>query len=173
AGSEFRYGIVRLQDVFAPLAGNASGNAPVTILAQYWTGTAFATNTLDNCTTFTEKNFVLYSPQGAVTSANVPTPNGGNGNVSGNGTLVSGVAQVNVKKPSPAISTPGSVRICFDLDSSTTQRDPACVAVTKANQAHLQGAWAAGSYDKDPNATVGFGIYGSQPRNFIFFRENY
>jgi hypothetical protein len=38
---------------------------------------------------------------------------------------------------------------------------------------YLQGAWPGPTWDKNPAARVGFGLYGSQPRNFIFFRENY
>jgi hypothetical protein len=175
AGNGFRYGVVRLQDVFAPLAGNSSGYAPVAILTQYWNGTAFVTNTEDNCTSFTEKNFVLYSPLGAITAANLPTPTAGsNGNVSmGVAPVSSGVGRVNVIGPSPAIAQPGSVKICLDLDLSTSQIDNACVAITPANKAYLQGRWSGANYDKDPNATVGFGLYGSQPKNFIYFRENY
>jgi hypothetical protein len=29
------------------------------------------------------------------------------------------------------------------------------------------------SYDDKPAGQAGFGLYGSQPKNFIFFRENY
>jgi len=32
---------------------------------------------------------------------------------------------------------------------------------------------AGANYDDDPRATAAFGLYGSQPSNFIFFRENY
>jgi MSHA biogenesis protein MshQ len=181
AGNAFRYGVVRLQDVFAPLAGNSSGFAPVGILAQYWNGTAFIANPEDNCTSFTEKNFVLYSHAGSITAANLPTPTAGsNGKVSmGAVPVVAGVGRVNVistsSGPAPlnTITQPGSVKICLDLDSSSTQIDNACVAITPADKAYLQGRWVGTSYSKDPNAMVGFGLYGSQPKNFIYFRENY
>jgi hypothetical protein len=45
--------------------------------------------------------------------------------------------------------------------------------VTPSNKAYLQGAWSGGNYSSDPGSTLGFGLYGSQPKNFIFFRENY
>ncbi len=181
SGKAFRYGVLRLLDVFAPLAGNSSGNAPVVIQAQYWNGTAFATNTLDSCTSFMEKNFVLFDHRGSITAANLPTPTAGsNGKVSmAVGTLSSGIGRVNVISTSsapPPINTltqPGSAHLCLDLDLSSLQTDGTCVAVTPSDKAYLQGPWAGGSYNKDPSATVGFGIYGSQPKNFIYQRENY
>ena len=176
AGNQLRYGVVRLVDVFAPLTGNASGRAPVGIEAQYWNGAAFVTNAADNCTSFVEKNFVLYAHGGAVTSANVPTPTAGsNGAVTmGVGTLAAGLGRVEVSAPSPAIGSPGNLRICLDLDPTLGAVDVDCVAATAADRGYLQGRWAGtGSYNKDPNATIGFGVFGAQPRNFIYFRENY
>jgi hypothetical protein len=93
--------------------------------------------------------------------------------------LASGIGRVNVvstsSPPAPinTITQPGTVHICLDLDSSSTQIDPACVAVTPSNKSYLQGQWAGASYNKDPNATVGLGVYGAQPKNFIYLRENY
>jgi len=170
SGSAFRYGIVALQDAFVGLSGTSTGSAPVTIQAQYWNGTSFATNTLDQCTTFAAGNFTLSNHRGAITAANLP-----NGSLSmGVATLVSGVGRVNVTAPTgPTITAPGSAHICLDLDSSTVQNDAACVAAMPSDKAHLQGLWTGTTYSKDPGATVGFGVYGSQPKNFIFFRENY
>jgi hypothetical protein len=77
-------------------------------------------------------------------------------------------------KPSPAVTTPGAVNICLDLDSSAGMGDTTCQAATPANQSFLQGPWSGSSnHDKDPSGRVNLGTYGSQPRNFIFFRENY
>ena len=45
-------------------------------------------------------------------------------------------------------------------------------AATAADKGYLRGAWTGSTYDKDPSARAAFGTYGSQPRNFIFFREN-
>jgi hypothetical protein len=178
SGTELRYGQLRLLDVFGPLTGNASNNAPVTIQAQYWQSAVagFVANTADNCSAFVEKNFVLDSHAGAISAANLPTPTAGsNGKVSiAVGTLVSGIGQVNVVSPTTAITSPGNVRICLDLDSASAPVDNSCVAPTPANQAYLQGRWAdSGSFNRDPSARVGFGLYGAQPRNFIFLRENY
>lgn len=175
-GKTMRYGIVRLQDAYAPL----SGTGPVTIRAEYWNGSAFVLNTSDNCTSFTEKNFVLHTHGGSITSTNLPSPTAGsNGKVSmGVATLSSGVGRVDVINPSLApapintITAPGNVRICLDLDGASPN-DNTCVAPTPADLSHLQGRWAPSSYNRDPYGTVGFGLYGAQPRNFIYMRENY
>jgi hypothetical protein len=177
ASAAFRYGIVTLQDVYVGLSGNSSGVAPVTIQARYWNNatSSFDVNTLDQCTTFTEKNFVLSTHRGAVTSGNLPTPTAGSdGALSMSiGTLVNGVGRVNVTAPG-SISSPGSARICLDLDrSGASVTDGSCIAVTPSDKAHLQGPWSGGSYAADPGSMLGFGLYGSQPKNFIYFRENY
>jgi hypothetical protein len=175
-----RFGRLRLSDIFAPLAGNATGHAPVPLQAQYWNGTAFVTNTDDSCTEVFADNFVLYSHLGSVTAGNTPTPTAGAANhvdmalsSSPPGVVLSsGAARVNIKAPNPAVSSPGSVRVCLDLDPDATG-DTSCQAPTPANRTYLQGRWTTGNYDRDPNARVGFGVYGAQPQNFIFFRENY
>jgi len=42
-----------------------------------------------------------------------------------------------------------------------------------AGRSYLRGRWGGATWDQDPSATAAFGLYGSQPQNFIFFRENY
>ncbi len=164
-----RYGIIRFDDTFAPL----NGDAPIALNAQYWNGAAFVTNTLDNCTSFTAQNFVLSGFEGSVTAANMKTPTlVSNNNVNSSGLLVSGVGRVTVLKPNPAIAAPGSARVCLDLDAGVGG-DATCQAVTPANKSYLQGRWTNSNYDKDPSARAAFGVYGAQRNNFIFFRENY
>jgi hypothetical protein len=45
--------------------------------------------------------------------------------------------------------------------------------VSSAGRAYLQGNWTGAAWDQNPSARAAFGLYGSQPKNFIFFRENY
>ena len=47
------------------------------------------------------------------------------------------------------------------------------VNLTGLGATFLQGAWTAGAYTDDPSARVAFGVFGAQPREFIFQRENY
>jgi hypothetical protein len=169
AGKTFVYGVMRLDYVTGPV----NVDHPVLLQAQYWNGTRFTRNTQDNCTSFIPKDFVLSGHQGALTTANMVSPTGAtDGNVSISGTLTSGFANLKVLAPTSAITAPGSVRICLDLDSAAGG-DTTCQAATPAGKTFLQGRWTLVGYDKDPFNTVGFGIYGAQPRNFIYFRENY
>ena len=46
-------------------------------------------------------------------------------------------------------------------------------AASSAGRAYLQGKWTGAAWDENPAARAAFGLYGSQPKNFIFFRENY
>ncbi len=168
SGAEFRYGQARLANASGP--GNI--DVPIALRMEYRTGTGFAINVADHCTAFVPKNFVLSGHNPAGFSGSMVTPSAGsNGNVSISGNVAAGVANLRLLKPSPAFASPATVRICLDLDIAAGG-DTSCQAVTPANKLHLQGRWSGANYDKDPGATATFGLHG-QPRNFIFFRENY
>lgn len=168
AGSEFRYGRMRLLNATGP----ATVDLPITLRAEYYVSAAagFATNTADNCTALAAGNFKLAGQSGSLTPANM-----GDSHVSVPASLTSGIANgMKLLKASPAASGPGSVRICFDLDVTAAVGDTSCqAATTAADRAFLQGPWAGGNYDKDPNGQANVGTFGAQPSNFIFFRENY
>jgi hypothetical protein len=168
-----RYGRMRLLNG----AGPTTADVPMTLQAEYYVSAAsgFTTNTTDTCTSFVPKNFVLFGHQGSITPANMISPTAGsNGNVSISGGLTLGVANLKLLKPTGSVTTPGSVKICLDLDSAPGVGDTSCQAATPANQSYLQGPWSGSSnYDKDPSAQMNLGLFGAQPKNFIFFRENY
>ena len=168
SGAAFRYGQVRMLNASGP----GMSDLPVTLRAEYYTGAGgFAVNAADHCSSFIPKNFVLSGHQGSITTANMVSPTSGtDGNVSISATLASGVANLRLLKPS--VAQPGSARLCLDLDAGTGG-DATCQAATPANKSYLQGKWSGSNYDKDPSATAVFGLYSSQPKNFIFFRENY
>jgi hypothetical protein len=164
AGAGFRYGRAR----FFNSVGLLNVGIPVPLRVEYYTGTAFTTNTLDSCTTFAAGNFALSNYQGGISAGNMNSTN-----ISISGAVAQGVSNLTLTKPNPAATTPGSVRICLDLDSGVTG-DLTCQASTPANKTYLQGNWTSTqTYDKDPNATAAWGLFGSQPNNFIYFRENY
>jgi hypothetical protein len=168
SGTEFRYGQARLANASGP--GNI--DVPIALRMEYHTGTGFAVNVADHCSAFVPKNFVLSGHNPAGFSGSMVTPSAGSdGNVSISGNVAAGVANLRLLKPSPAFASPATVRICLDLDIAAGG-DTSCQAVTPANKLHLQGRWSGANYDKDPGATATFGLFG-QPRNFIFFRENY
>ncbi|HEY5636402.1 MAG TPA: DUF6701 domain-containing protein [Burkholderiales bacterium] len=170
SGKEFRYGRMRLQNGTAPL----NITLPLQISTQYWTGSAWSTNTADHCTLLNAKNVVLSGQVHGLTGANMVTPTGGSdGNVVAGGAFLSGVGSLRLSRPSPTPALPGRVTVCVDLDSGAGG-DTTCQAVTPANAVYLQGDWDGnGSYNNDPSATASFGVFGAQPRNHIFFRENF
>jgi hypothetical protein len=52
--------------------------------------------------------------------------------------------------------------------------DATCVATTPANLPWLKGNWgSATTYSDDPKSRATFGLFGAQPRQFIYLREYY
>jgi len=172
--TEVRYGRLRVQGAVGvtqiPLA--------LPLEVQYWNGSAFATNTLDSCTTLVRSNFSLsfsgstLAPcETAVTSASVA--------------FTGGVGELTLAAPgagnegslviSPELTAPVAGSYCTGVGGSY-------VAATSANRGYLLGRWNDADnpdadpstvYDDDPAARSAFGVYGAKPDNFIFFREMY
>lgn len=84
-------------------------------------------------------------------------------------------APVTLLRPNPAATSPGSVDLCIDLDLGAGGNDPACQAVTPADKSWLQllRTNPPGTYTQDPVGRAALGLYGPQPNNFIYFRENF
>jgi hypothetical protein len=173
AGNEFRYGRLRLVNAY----GSHLVPLPVGIETQYWNGSAFQLNGEDNCTTLVRSNLTLgtYRPnldpcETAVSQATV--------------SFTQGTGLLYLAAPGAAAltgagtPTAGSVQLTANLGSAASGNycpavGAAEAAATAANRAYLQGAWTGASYNEDPSARGTFGFYGAQPRNFIYFRENY
>ena len=169
SGKPVRFGRLRLQNASGPLVNDL----PVTLLTEYWNGTAFTTNTLDSCLTLAAGNFALGSYIGGISAANMKPGAPAAGNVSVGGAFASGVGTLRLTKPSPAAATPGGVVICADLDGAAPT-DATCVATTPANLPWLKGNWGnATTYIDDPKSRATFGLFGAQPRQFIYLREYY
>jgi hypothetical protein len=157
---------------FGQLAlGNALGsellNLPIPIKTQYWNGTAFVTNTSDNCTSIVPANIKLTYPTGSSLNAT----NMDSSHISG-GSISSGAGNLTLTKPSPAPTTSGSVDLCVDLGGDAT-----CVA-TPAGMSYLQGVWSGTTYTLDPRARAAFGFskgsYSGGGRDpFVYQQENY
>ena len=161
--TELRFGRLLLQNAF----GSGATALPVPIELQHWNGSSFARNVADSCTTLARSEIALdFTPvsnltacETALNAATVPF-------ASGLGTLV---------LASPGTGNNGTVLLTANLNSAAgSYCNPASyVAATNANKAYLLGRWDSGTaYDDKPSARAAFGVYG-QPRNFIFFRENY
>ena len=163
SGKNFRYGRLRLQ--------NANGSQlitmPIPIQTQYWNGSGFVTNTLDNCTTVALANIAIGNPQLGLTAAMVSPPIVG-------GAFIAGIGSLRLRAPGSA--NRGSVDVSVNLTAgaagaSCTAGMPAS---TGSNLSHLQGLWCTppGTYVKDPTARATFGVYRNADK-FIYQRENY
>jgi hypothetical protein len=170
ATTELRFGRLRLQNAY----GSGITVLPVPIEVQYWNGSSFGLNTLDSCTTLPRSAIAqtftapLVACDTAANSATVPF-------AAGVGSLV---------LSAPGAGKTGSVLLTPNLGTAAgSYCDPASfVAAASAPLSYLLGRWddaanpdADGNtaYDDKPGARAAFGLYGSQPKNFIFFRENY
>ena len=169
ASTELRFGRLRLQNAY----GTGALVLPVPIELQYWNGSVFAVNAADSCTTLPRSAIALaftapLAPcNTAVNAATVPF-------ASGVGTLV---------LSAPGAGAQGSVLLTPNLGTSGgSYCDPASyVAAGSAPLAYLLGRWNDAdnpdgdgntAYDDKPGGRASYGRY-AQPRNFIFYRENY
>lgn len=143
--AELRYG--RL------LIGNAYGPEqlplPMPIQLQYWNGGAFAVNGLDSCTNLAAASIGLSAYTGALAAGE---------SVIAEATIAFAAGIGALTMTAPGAGNAGSVLLTPDLAT--------------AGRAYLQGRWSGAAWNDNPSARAAFGVYG-QPRNFIFFRENY
>ena len=169
--TELRFGRLRLDNAF----GSDRTALPLAMTAEYWTGSGFATNTLDSCTVVPRNAITLDFTGGldlgpCETAVSVPSV-----------TLSAGRARVLLSAPG---GNRGRVTVGVNLDSSDGRYcDPASyVAAGDIGLDYLLGRWndaanpdgdAGTGYDDEPAAIGAFGVYGSQPGNFIYFRERY
>jgi MSHA biogenesis protein MshQ len=164
AATSLRFGRLRLENA----VGSQSLDLPIAMRAEYWAGTAFVTNGDDNCTQVVPGNIAFGNYQGGINAGNVNAAN-----LSGlGGTFAAGVGNFTLLRPSGAPPAAGSVDICVDLGPDATP-PPNCAAGTPAGRSYLQGRNAGANYDDDPAARAAFGLFGAQPNNFIYFRENF
>ena len=160
AASVLRFGRLRLQNAH----GSQLVQMPLALQAQYWNGTAFVTNTDDNCTAIAPANVALGNYRRNLGA--------GETTVSTSGTLSAGTGTVRLS--APGATNEGSVDVSINLTG--VPAGASCTAGMSASTpttlSHLQGAWCGGTYTNDPTARATFGVYGSSER-VIFQRENY
>jgi hypothetical protein len=176
AATIIRYGRLRVQNA----VGSEKLALPIPMEVQFWNGAGFATNTLDSCTSIPRSAIVLGGYTGAL------DPAGGNCKsfiqqdpiVFTNGTTTPTLAAPSVA--GSVLVTPNlrSVAAGSYCDNATSGED----AATAAARSYLLGRWndaadpdgnASTAYDDNPSSRAAFGLYGSQPNNFIYFRENF
>ena len=145
AGKVQRFGRLRLQNAY----GSGTVALPVPIETQYWNGTAFARNEIDSCTALAATDIGLSDYTANLnapeTVVAVPPP-----------TISFALGLGALTMTPPGANNAGSVLLTPNLAG--------------AGLGYL-GAWTGSTWN--PAARAAFGLYGSQPKNFIFFRENY
>ncbi len=151
--TKWRFGRLRLQGASGP----TNLRLPIPISTEYWqsSSNAFTTNTLDGCTTLQTSDIGL----GPYTAP-----------------LASGDTSVTSDAPPTISFSAGIGRMYLTAPSSSTHTGSVVVTANlgAAAKSYLQGAWnGVTTYDQDPKARAAFGVYGAQPRSFIFQRENY
>ncbi len=172
---EFRFGRLRLLNA----AGSLTTVLPVPFRTEFWNGSAFALNTQDSCTTVARNTVAMsFTPPSNLVACETAF-------TAASATMASGLATLYLA--APGAGNTGSVLLTPQLNPAAAGTFCATVggasaAATTANQAYLTGRWndAADpdadpntSHDDNPSGRASFGIYGSQPNNYIYFRENF
>lgn len=152
--SAVRFGRLRMENA----VGTHSLDLPIPIRLQYWDGAAFVTNTADTCTSISTANIALSSYEGGIVNTNVTAANLSPATVVFSGPTP-GVGSLTLTKPNPTPASPGAVTLTVNL--------------TAEAKSYLKGNWGVATYNADPRSRAAFGLYGSQPNNFIYFRENF
>lgn len=159
-----RFGRLLLRNAY----GTELQNLRVPFETQFWTGSTFAINILDNCTRFSANAPTLYNYR-RVTSSCDAAPSWT--------TNVVAVYTANAGKSAVVLNNlancrRGTVNLCVNLDTTVAGGDTTCNSVTAGNRTYLQGNWDGGtSYNKDPKALAGYGVYTRAPQ-LKFMREN-
>ena len=162
-----RFGRLRL----ANAVGGQSRALSLPLTAQYWTGTAFDTNTLDSCTAIAATHVSFGNLRKTLTTADTSVSGSSFGLSSGVGALKIGA---------PLGGRYGTVDVTLSLGSSAA--DASCLqtwtpgngdaATAGANLSFLRGAWCGGTYVNDPSARASFGLYRGADA-MVYQRENY
>jgi hypothetical protein len=163
ATTELRWGRLRIQGV----AGASTINAKVPLEVQYFNGTGFTRNTADSCTTLAANTFTMSDYRVNLTACETA--------IGAGATFAAGAATLTLAKPGAANN--GSLLLTSNLGAASGNYcatvGGAQAAAVSAVRSYLQGSWTGGAWNVNPYGRVAFGVYGSQPNNVIFMRENY
>lgn len=172
--TEVRFGRLRLENAF----GNEVHRLAVPMRAEYWNGTTFTTNTLDSCTAIPRSTIALTFDSSTVSSLAACETAVDADPVA----FTAGVAPLGLS--APGVGNRGGVVLTVNIGTAGGNycNPGAYVAAGSTPLLYLLGRWndsanpdadANTAYDDKPSARAGFGVYGSQPGNFIYFRERY
>ncbi len=161
ASTSVRFGRLRMFNA----VGSEKMPLPIPIQAEFWNGTSFQVNALDNCTSFVQNNFAISYTAGGINGSNMPLSNlvvGG---------IVNGVGSLRLNRPTSPPASKGSAILCLDLGPDTAP-GPTCAATTALAMPWLQGRWSTQpDFDDDPTIRATFGVYRGGP--IIYMREMY
>lgn len=154
---------------------NANGSEllalPVPMETQFYSGSGFTTNTLDNCTAITAANVGLGNYQtnlsAGETTASIPA-----------GAFAAGRKTLTLSPPGPGNN--GATDVVINLGSTTTiDATTTCLtwgapapAPLAGNLPWLLGQWCGASANRSPTARATFGTYRNTGK-FIYQRENF
>ena len=166
SGVEMRFGRLKLTNAH----GSELLDLPIPIEAQYWNGTVFSLNALDNCTTLIPANVALGNYRKALSVSNMDTTH-----IILGSAFAGGKGSLKLTKPAP--SAVGSVDIAINLgmaspDQSCLTWAPTVPTSTGADKSYLRGKWCGANYDRDPSGRITFGVY-KNANQFIYMREVY
>ena len=161
--TRMRFGRLKLYNAH----GSDRLNLPVPMRAEYFNGTAFATNTADSCTSISSSNVAFTAYKGGLSTSTMPKSN----TIAG-GTFSSGIGKLRLIKPTSALAKRGSVDLCVDLGSDLSTDTSSCSADSSAGMPWLQGRWRGTTYEYDPKSRATFGVF-KNANEFIYIREMY
>jgi MSHA biogenesis protein MshQ len=164
-GKAQRFGRLRLQNAYGP----ESFALRVGLETQYWNGSGFVRNAQDGCTSLNREHLALGSYTQNLNACETAVLEAGVTLSGGLATLTlaaAGTGNGGTVVLTPVLGAVGAERYC-------PAKGGGDAAASSATRAYLQGKWTGGTWNENPSARAGFGLYGSQPKNFIFFRENY
>ena len=172
-GTEVRFGRLRLDNAF----GNETHRLQVPMQVEYWNGSGFIKNGDDSCTSIPRSAIALTFDAPAVSQLAACETAVDADPV----TFSAGVAPLGLS--APGVGNRGGVVLTVNLGTAGgSYCDPTnYVGAGSVAMPYLLGRWnstnddgnANTAYDDKPAARAGFGVYGSQPGNFIYFRERY
>ncbi len=177
SGSIFRYGRLWLGNAY----GSELLDIRMPVKVQYWTGTGWATNTLDSCTSLPSSAIALGNYLAPPAGTALSTANMGTAHRPGSAiTLASGIGTIMLAKPNP--SATGSFDVVLNLGNGVTNAgskscEPAAFDATyvggtapATSLTYLSGNWCGAAYDKAPSARVKLG---SPKAPYVYLRERY
>ena len=151
--TNFRYGRLKLSNAY----GSSLLALPVPLEAQYWTGSYYAANTLDNCTKIPVSSIKMGNYLGQLDACETQL------SPTGNVTLTAGKLS-GLILTKPGATNGGSVDLAINV--TNTLAGKTCLSATQTDATAANMPW----FGPNLNARATFGIYKSP---LIYRRENY